>query len=346
MKSVDVLVLNQDDVGQASLDNYEFVVDQVKLGLMSRFHGITRSDKVAIDLSYGHKFDSLVSIDGDFVTNKWLGANIANSLNGELRSYPMIIVNDKITGRPVSIMDGTLISSLRTGAYAALACEYFLKGDSNTLVFIGSGVVAKAAAACIASHPKSSEKVSKILAYSRNPLHSEQFASMCGDNLPSHISFESLPTRQDLTQALLDADLSASLHTSKEMYIGMDTVNPSSVHVHIGGQDDEFDFIQHCAKNGKIIVDDWKLIQKRNIQMLAFAKNHGIISDDDIYAPLGAIVSGVAQARESNEPIFFNAVGLPELDMYVASNIYRNAVALGLGKKVEIIPSHSHWITQ
>jgi ornithine cyclodeaminase/alanine dehydrogenase-like protein (mu-crystallin family) len=52
----------------------------------------------------------------------------------------LIAVFDPATGAPVAIMDGTLITALRTAASAALACRVLSRDDARVLAIVGAGV--------------------------------------------------------------------------------------------------------------------------------------------------------------------------------------------------------------
>ena len=59
---------------------------------------------------------------------------------------------------------------------------------------------------------------------------------------------------------------------------------------------------------------------------------NGELQDDDIYADLTDIVSGVKPGRENNDEfIYFNSVGLSYVDIALAYEIYRRCVSQNLG---------------
>lgn len=49
------------------------------------------------------------------------------------------ILNDPETGAPITIMDGTLITTMRTGAVTAVGAKYLAKKDSQVVTIIGAG---------------------------------------------------------------------------------------------------------------------------------------------------------------------------------------------------------------
>jgi len=60
--------------------------------------------------------------------------------HGLLTTLGTIILHDPETGMPLSIMGGTYITSMRTGAAAALKAKYLARKDSKIVTVVGAGV--------------------------------------------------------------------------------------------------------------------------------------------------------------------------------------------------------------
>ena len=60
----------------------------------------------------------------------------------DLPTVQAVIVAFAASGTPVAILDGTVITKLRTGAVSALASKYLSRLDSSHLVIIGTGALA------------------------------------------------------------------------------------------------------------------------------------------------------------------------------------------------------------
>lgn len=75
----------------------------------------------------------------------------------------------------------------------------------------------------------------------------------------------------------------------------------------------------------------------RQTQVLARAKIAGVISDEDIYAELGELVTGRRLGRvTANERIFFGAVGMGIEDIAVATRILRRAEEENAGTMLKL----------
>ena len=71
---------------------------------------------------------------------KWVGAYPGNPERGLPQVTGLIITNDPETGLPVSVLDCTWITAVRTAAASALAAKHLARKDSKILGILGCGV--------------------------------------------------------------------------------------------------------------------------------------------------------------------------------------------------------------
>src|SRR5437867_6815538 len=115
------------------------------------------------------------------LTPEGLGIKIVTfyATNAE-RSLPThmatIFLVDPDTGAPLAVMDGTLITEMRTAAVSAAATKLLAPPDGKVLAILGSGVQAR-------SHVEALRLVRRfeeIRVWSRTPTHAERFAKEIG----------------------------------------------------------------------------------------------------------------------------------------------------------------------
>src|SRR6266576_1573553 len=88
----------------------------------------------------------------------------------------LIILNDPQTGAPLAVMDGRLITEMRTAAVSAAATKLLAPKDAKALAVLGSGVQAR-------SHVNALRLVRQFeetRVWSPNKSHAEQFAGEIG----------------------------------------------------------------------------------------------------------------------------------------------------------------------
>src|SRR2546425_11702780 len=99
-----------------------------------------------------------------------------NAKKGIATHMALIILNDPQTGAPLAVMDGRLITEMRTAAVSAAATKLLAPKNSRALAILGSGVQAR-------SHveaPRLVRQFEEIRVWSANKSHAEQFAKEVG----------------------------------------------------------------------------------------------------------------------------------------------------------------------
>src|SRR5436853_823403 len=148
--------------------------------------------KALIDFSAGkvtQPVRQVISVDppGGFygimpaLTPEGLGQKIVtfyppNAEKGIATHMALIVLNDPQTGEPLAVMDGRLITEMRTAAVSAAATKLLAPKNSKALAILGSGVQAR-------SHFEALRLVGnfeEIRVWSPNASHAESFAKEIG----------------------------------------------------------------------------------------------------------------------------------------------------------------------
>jgi len=75
---------------------------------------------------------------------KWIPSFPKNPReHGLPRASALLTLNNTNTGTPLAVMDGTIISAMRTGAMGGLGAKYLARKDSEVAALIGLGVQAR-----------------------------------------------------------------------------------------------------------------------------------------------------------------------------------------------------------
>ena len=85
----------------------------------------------------------------------------------------MILLFRPETGEPLAVMDGRLITEMRTAAVSAAATKYLAPPEAQVLALLGSGVQAQAHLEALTHLHRYDE----IRVWSRTPEHAAHFAA-------------------------------------------------------------------------------------------------------------------------------------------------------------------------
>src|SRR2546430_16631103 len=105
----------------------------------------------------------------------------SNTERGIPTHMATIFLVDPETGTPLAVMDGRLITELRTAAVSAAATKLLAPSDAKILAILGSGVQAR-------SHVEALRLVrpfKEIRVWSPNKSHAEEFAKEVGAKMKS-----------------------------------------------------------------------------------------------------------------------------------------------------------------
>jgi ornithine cyclodeaminase/alanine dehydrogenase-like protein (mu-crystallin family) len=100
----------------------------------------------------------------------------ANAGTGVPTHHALIALMRTDTGEPLAVMDGRLITEMRTAAVSAAATKYLAAPDARVLALLGSGVQAHAHLEALARVRSFAE----VRVWSRTPEHARHFAAAHG----------------------------------------------------------------------------------------------------------------------------------------------------------------------
>lgn len=260
-----------------------------------------------------------VKVVGDFVENYRQG------LPSELA---LITLLDPNTGMPLGIVDGTMITSARTGAMTALGAKFLARPESKVLGHIG----ARGSAWWNVVMLDELFHFDEIRVTSKRPESRNEFA----ERLTAHLGkpVQAVATAE---QALVGADImvEASRLTTPAVLLRTAWVTPGTFVVPYGTVSAVE--ISLTDVMDKIVVDDWGQAHAGTFGALRRHVDEGLLTRETLHAELGDIVAGHALGRErADERILFWHRGLATSDIAVAHLILRRAEQEGLGTLVPL----------
>ena len=241
-----------------------------------------------------------------------------------------ILVFDRETGMLRSMMDGGLITNMRTGAAGGVGCKYLARPESEVLLLVGTGAQGPVLLEATLNVMKNIKKI--YVANLRSPHKVEAFINETCEKLGINIPV--LPA-SDLETAVREADIILTATPARDGIIKKEWVKPGT-HLSCIGSDmegkQELDVDLVAA--AKLFCDD--LTQVINVGECEKAVKQGLVSPGDI-TEIGDVILGRAQGRRDAEEItIFDSTGIGLQDLMVASQITDMAEKQGFGIKMEL----------
>ncbi|MFN7992720.1 MAG: ornithine cyclodeaminase family protein [Bryobacteraceae bacterium] len=107
---------------------------------------------------------------------KWVSGYPQNMARGLPYISGLLILNDPETGVPLSVMDATWITAMRTGAATAVAAKYLAQPDSKAIGIVGCGVQGRSNIQALQVVLK---QIETVYAYDIRPEAAARFKEEC-----------------------------------------------------------------------------------------------------------------------------------------------------------------------
>ena len=277
---------------------------------------IPAMEKALIDFSAGkvtQPVRSVITVDppGGFygmmpaLTPEGLGQKIVtfyppNAERGIPTHMATIFLVDPQTGAPLAVMDGTLITEMRTAAVSAAATKLLAPCAAKVLAILGSGVQAR-------SHVEALRLVrnfEEIYVWSPNAAHAQRFADEIGGKAMS------------AEEAVRDADAVVTATNSKTSILRGAWLKPGC-HVNaVGACRPDWRELDDEAMANVVFVDSRAAAMKESGDI--------ILSGTKIYAELGEALVGKVPSR-ANKTTIFKSLGMAVEDIAAALLVYRSS---------------------
>ena len=232
--------------------------------------------------------------------------NTTNNMNAVHANYFLVNAND---GKPVAVMDGTELTLRRTACASALAADYLVNKNVDTLLMIGTGNLAPhmIKAHCVVRN------YSRILIWGRNEEKAERLA------LSLNIKDKEILVKNDMKEALNVADvISCATLTQKPLIMG-DWIKPGQ-HLDLVGAftPDMAEVDSKAIAKSKVVVDTYEGALSESGELINALKE-GRIKKEHILSDLRELVLEEKKIRkDSNDITLFKSVGTALEDLAAA----------------------------
>jgi len=243
------------------------------------------------------------AIYGDVMGAKLVNFYPANAGRGLPTHLAIIALFRAETGEPLAVMDGRLITELRTAAVSAVATKLLSPPAARSLAILGSGVQARA-------HFRALSLVRKfddIRVWSRNAQHAQELADEIGARAMS------------AEEAVRGADVVVTVTSAAEPVVRGAWLKPGCMVNAVGAVGAQRRELDDDAMRGAVIVDSREAALKESADVL--------LAGATIYAELGELLAGT-KPLPTAEITVFKSLGLAVEDIAAAGLVLQARAAM------------------
>jgi ornithine cyclodeaminase/alanine dehydrogenase-like protein (mu-crystallin family) len=236
-------------------------------------------------------------------TGAALGAKLVTFYPGNVglpTHHASILLFDPASGAPLAMMDGRLITEMRTAAVSAVATRHLARPESRVLAILGSGVQA-------GSHLEALRLV-RELAEVRvwSPRNAAAFAERHRVRVAASVE-----------EAVLDADLVVVATSARTPVLRGKWLSPGA-HVNAVGacRPDWRELDDTLMRRARLYVESRE----------AAGRESGDVMAGTVVAEIGEVVAGTAPGRQTRDEVtLFKSVGVAAEDIAAAASVFRLA---------------------
>lgn len=240
----------------------------------------------------------------------------------------VVLLLDAATGSTMAVMNGTVLTQIRTGAASGAGTDLLARPDAARVAVFGAGVQActQLEAVCAV------REIEHANVFDISDERARTFAARMTEALDIEIT----PCKTS-QETLADADIVCTATTATTPVFPDEALAPGTHINAIGAYKPHVREIPpETVVRAKVVVDQYESAWEEAGDLIMPLKD-GLIDDSHIHAELGEIIAGKRAGRENDDEItFFKSVGVATQDLAAASKVYERAVAEGFGTEVKM----------
>lgn len=279
-----------------------------------------------IDFKLGYyKANEVISMkasSGGFIDNP--------TAHGVPNGMGTILLFDARSCALICVMDGSLITGLRTGASGAVSVKALARKNAKKITSIGTGNQARMQIRAI----NGIMKIEEIHAWDSHPDTLSKYKT----DIESEFGIPVIMANSK-KEAVEQADILITTTRGKGSLVEAHWVKPGTHIVAIGtDQQGKQELDPEIFRHAKIVVDSMAQCTEKGETWHPLNKN--IITKDDIHGEIGEVLLGKKTGRENDEEVtIFDSTGMAIQDNTTSSKIYRNALERNVGTFFEFFES-------
>lgn len=251
-----------------------------------------------------------------------------NNIEKGLPTTPaQVLLIDGTTGVVISVLDGTYVTQLRTGAASGAAFDVLANATAKKGALIGTG----GQAATQLEAMLAVRDLEEVKVYDLNQQRTEEFVARMNEELSSYGTKIVAAASSD--EAIENADMIVTVTPSSKPVFDGNKVKAGATVSCVGSYQPHMQEMDSVIlqRAGKIYFDSEEAVLSEAGDILIPLAD-GLITKEDFTGDLGDVLRGKVVGRESeDEIIVFKTVGIGTQDLVTAKRIYDKAVEQNIG---------------
>lgn len=240
-----------------------------------------------------------------------------NAARGLPTHLATVLLHDPATGELLAVMDGRLITEMRTAAVSAAATKHLARRGSTVVAFLGAGVQAR-------SHWEALREVcapAEVRVWTRTRAHADAFAR----EVAEHDGVRAIAT-VSAELAVKDAEIICTV-TSSPTPVLLGRWLSTGTHINAVGapRPDWREMDTEAVARSRLFVDS-RAAAAVEAGDIVGPIGEGAITDAHVYAEIGEVFSGRRPGRtDPGQITLFKSLGLAVEDVATAQLAYERA---------------------
>jgi alanine dehydrogenase len=239
-----------------------------------------------------------------------------------------ILLFDPGTGRPLSIMDASEVTAIRTAAASAVATDVLAHQTADELAILGSGVQARTHLEAMLAV----RNIKRVRIWSRTIEHARDLVAR--EQGRFNVQFDIV---DDPERAVQRAGVVCTTTAAQDPILLGEWLS-AGVHINAVGSASPYarELDTKAVSMARLFVDSRESALHEAGDFLIPLKE-GAVTTDHIVAEIGDILEGAAAGRTHDDEItLFKSLGVAVQDAFAAHHIYSKARELGIGADVDL----------
>jgi N-[(2S)-2-amino-2-carboxyethyl]-L-glutamate dehydrogenase len=261
--------------------------------------------------------------DLDVVGMKWIPSVPDNAARGLPRGIGVVLLSDRETGLPIAVLDGTVVSAMRTGAIGGIAARALANPGSRIATLLGAGVQARTQLMAL----------ERTLALEEVRVHdvvAGRAAEFC--ERERRAGFRLAPV-DDPAEACTGSAVVVAATMADAPFVPPEWLEPGSVFISISSLDPTLELIAACDV---WVTDVWEHETGHHSRPFARALAAGVVAREQVVQLGDLLVGNVSGRTARDQRIFVSPVGVGIEDVAEAWRVVRRAQELGIGTPLRL----------